>query len=309
MKIGIALDNTLNERWNKEIFFIRKKIEEEGGTFSYRTAYGLANSQFDNVRDMISNDDINVLVLVPVDGSSASAIVEYAHQHKVKVIAYSRPIQSPLVDFEVKFDVPAIGKKQVEYVTKKQPAGGNYLIIQGPTQDLNTQLLLQGQMEILQPFIDRNEVNLLDTCYLNGWTKLKAKECVSQVFAKQSEKIDVIVAANDMIAEAVYEYLEENKFSDILITGLDADVKACLRVAQNKQAMTIMLEAKVIANCVANTALYLSSGQDKFIEKYNVIEGQTKSIQLDALLIDAENVKEEVAAHKTFPLNWFDKPL
>ena len=135
MNIGIALDNSLNERWNKEIFFIKKKVQDEGGVVSFRTAFGLPNSQFENVRDMIANDKIDVLILVPVDAIYAKVIVDYAYEHRVKVIAYSRPIEHEKVDFHIKFDVPAIGRQQGQYALDKKKKG-NYLIIQGTA--LNT---------------------------------------------------------------------------------------------------------------------------------------------------------------------------
>jgi D-xylose transport system substrate-binding protein len=130
---------------------------------------------------MIANDKIDVLVLVPVDATYANVIVDYAHEHGVKVIAYSRPIENSKIDFHIKFDVPAIGEQQAQYAVDKVKVG-NYLIIQGPKQDLNTQLLLDGQMEVLQPKIDRNEIDLVDTVYLSGWSKLKAVDSVKTAF-------------------------------------------------------------------------------------------------------------------------------
>ena len=310
MNIGIALDNTLNERWNKEIFFIKKKLEQEGGKVFFRTAFGLANSQFENIRDMIANDKIDVLVLVPVDGIYAKVIVEYAKEHGVKVIAYSRPIEHNDIDFHVKFDVPSIGKQQAEYVLNKKPTG-NYLIIHGHTRDLNTQLLLEGQMQILQPKIDAGEINLLDTTYLSAWTKLKAIECVKETCSKLTGKVDVVIAANDMIAEALSEYFEEHNISNVLTTGLDAEVKACLRIADNKQTMTVMLVSKVIAECVADTALYLASNDSKYIANYTVVNEKitdtvtTKCIQLACEVIDSDNVMEKVEEYKIFPISWF----
>ena len=177
MNVGIALDNTLNERWNKEIFFIKKRVETEGGLVHFRTAFGLANTQFDNVKELILQDQIDVLILVPVDAENAKSIVDLCLTHNVKVIAYSRPIIHPGIDFQVRFDVPLIGKHQAEFAVSKQPTG-NYVIIQGPTQDLNTGLLLAGQKEVLEPKIKNGDIKLLDEYFLSGWTKLKATKTV-----------------------------------------------------------------------------------------------------------------------------------
>jgi len=89
-------------------------------------------------------------------------------------------------------------------------------------------------------------------------------------------------------------------------------VKACLRIAENKQAMTVMLEAKKIADCVASTALYLASGNIQFLSNYKVVDENitsnvsTKCIQLMSQVIDINNVKEKILEHKLFPVNWFE---
>jgi ABC-type xylose transport system substrate-binding protein len=309
MNIGIALDNTLNERWNKEIFFIKKRVESEGGLVHFRTAFGLPNTQLDNVRELILEDKINVLILVPVDAEYAKNIVELCQTHGVKVIAYSRPILHKGVDFQVRFDVPLIGKQQVE-VALQNKTEGNFVIIQGPTQDLNTGLLLEGQMELLSPKINSGEVNLLGTYYLSGWTKIKAARTVDDCLSQHNGMIDAFIVANDMIAEAVIEQIGSER--NIIVTGLDAEVKACKRVADGHQTMTVLLVPQSIANCIGNVALYLASSNEKYLKEYTVemdevAKGiQIKTIQLESEVLDQDNVKDKILEHKLFPLGWLD---
>ena len=310
MNVGIALDNTLNERWNKEIFFIKKRVETEGGLVHFRTAFGLANTQFDNVKELILQDHIDVLILVPVDAENAKLIVDLCLSHNVKVIAYSRPILHSGVDFQVRFDVPLIGKHQAEFAVSKQPRG-NYVIIQGPTQDLNTGLLLSGQRAVLDPKIQKGDIKLLDEYFLSGWTKLKATKTVEECLEKHGlENIDAFVVANDMIAETVAEHLDDT--NNVVVTGLDAEVKACKRLVDGEQTMTVLLVPQDIANCIANTALFLGTGNQEYIENYIVDEDQVdegvsiKTIQLASEVLNQENVKEKVLEHKLFPLGWLD---
>lgn len=309
MNVGIALDNTLNERWNKEIFFIKKRVETEGGKVHFRTAFGLANTQFDNVRELILQDEIKVLILVPVDAEQAKSIVDLCVSHGVKVIAYSRPILHEGIDFQVGFDVPLIGKYQAEAAVNKYPTG-NYVIIQGPTQDLNTNLLLKGQMEVLEPKISSGDIKLQGTYYLGGWTKLKATKIVEDVLSENTGQIDAFVVANDMIAESVIEQIGSS--SNAVITGLDAEVKACKRVVDGEQSMTVLLVPQSIANCIANIALFLGRGEEEYIEEYDIIEDTKengiviKTIKLGSEVLDQGNVKDKVLEYKLFPLGWLD---
>jgi D-xylose transport system substrate-binding protein len=310
MNIGIALDNTLNERWNKEIYFIKRKVESEGATVHFRTAFGLANSQLENIKELVLKEKVEVLVIVPVEADMAVEMVAFAKEHGVRVVAYSRPINHPKVDFHVRFDVPQIGRAQAKYAIEAKPKG-KYVIIQGPTQDLNTGLILEGVNHVLKPKIESGDVEILETAYLSGWTKLKAIDCVEGIMSRYGASVDAFIVANDMIAEAVIDNLPETEKGKVIVTGLDAEVKACKRVVSKEQSMTVLLPPLYIASCVANTALYLASGEEEYIEDYEVadevIDGfNLKSIQLPSEVLDSTNVRAKIAEHKLFPVGWLE---
>src|SRR3954467_7594902 len=60
----------------------------------------------------------NVLVLDPVDGAAAGAIVNRAKQSKIPVISYDRLILNAPVDYYISFDNAKVGKLQGDALTK-----------------------------------------------------------------------------------------------------------------------------------------------------------------------------------------------
>lgn len=306
MKVGISLDNTLNERWGKEITIIKKNISEAGGEVTLKTAFGLVDSQESDIRDLILLDKIDVLILVPVDSQSAVKMANFAKSKGVKVIAYSRPIPTNSIDFFIRFDAKLIGKNQAKYLTSKQPVG-NCVIVHGPQSDLNTKYLLEGQMEVISSL---SNFNILQTVYLEGWTKLKAKQVVDKLLNSYKGEITSVLAANDMIAEATHDCLYAMGIKNVLVTGLDAEVKACQRILNDQQLMTVLLPPRDIATCVSKVAMYLLTNKDSFISSYDVVldkvdtDVEVKCINLDSLVLDKDNVKKEVEERKLFPLGW-----
>jgi len=307
MKIGISLDNTLNERWSKEITIIKKIISSAGGDVILKTAFGLADSQESDVRDLVNIDEVNVLIIVPIDAKQSADMADFAKSKGVKVIAYSRPIPTEAIDYHIRFDVPGIGSNQAEYLAQNQPFG-NYLIVHGPTTDLNTAILLKGQMDVLN---QNPGIKILETSFLDGWTKTKALQTMRQLLAVHGDQVTAVLAANDMIAEAAHDCLYEMVKNDVLISGLDAEVKACQRILNEHQSMTVLLPPNDIAKCVGNTALYLASKDIKYIADYDVIEDgigeeniQSKCINVESIVLDKSNVRELVELHKVFPIGW-----
>jgi D-xylose transport system substrate-binding protein len=272
-----------------------------------KTAFGLADSQDSDIRDMINIDNIDVLIIVPVDATKSAKMAEFAKSKGVGVIAYSRPIPSEAIDFHIRFDVPEIGANQAKYLVEKQPVG-NYLIIHGPTTDLNTAYLLKGQMDVLKKY---SGIKILDTAFLDGWTRMKASQVMKGLLNIHGNEVTAVLAANDMIAEAAHDVLYEMDKNNVLITGLDAEVKACQRILNEHQTMTVLLPPNDIAKCVGSTALYLASKDNKYISEYNVIEDnigeeniKSKCINVHSIVLDKINVRSLVELHKVFPVGW-----
>ena len=65
------------------------------------------------------------------------------------------------------FDNVQVGRLQAEYLVGKV-SRGNYLLISGPPEDANVKSYRKGQMEVLQPFLDRGDIRLAEEA-AKGW--------------------------------------------------------------------------------------------------------------------------------------------
>ena len=88
-----------------------------------------------------------VMVLDPVDGAAAAAIVNQANAKNVPVISYDRLLLNSKPDYYVEFDSPSVGKLQGQALVDKLKADGkkgSIVMINGAPTDNNAKLFKQG---------------------------------------------------------------------------------------------------------------------------------------------------------------------
>lgn len=301
--VGFALDD-VNERWLKEEKVIKSQVLKHKGSFTVTTALGNHQTQFNQVKELVETKKINVLIIVAVDGNKAGAIVDYAKSKGVKVIAYSRMINNCDLDYFVAFNGSAIGVQQAEYAINKKK--GNYVIIGGPSKDLNTPLLKSGHYVLLDELIKKREVNVLAERYLTTWSKEEAYQTMKAIHEKfEDSTIHAVIAANDLIAEGAIKYLKEQKIEGVIVTGLDAELEACRRIVKGDQSMTIYMNFPLLATYASEIAYQLAmhkgvTSQLKNVRTTTVFNGKKKvdSLFLDSELVTKENLTEVLTRHK-----------
>ena len=90
---------------------------------------------------------VKVMVLDPVDGAAAAAIVNQANAKNVPVISYDRLLLNSKPDYYVEFDSPSVGKIQGQALVDKLKADGkkgSIVMINGAPTDNNAKLFKQG---------------------------------------------------------------------------------------------------------------------------------------------------------------------
>src|SRR3954453_10160736 len=95
---------------------------------------------------------VKVMVLDPVDGAAAAAIVNQANAKKVPVISYDRLLLNSKPDYYVEFNSPSVGKIQGQaFVDKLKAAGktGSVVMINGAPTDNNAKLFKQGAHSVI----------------------------------------------------------------------------------------------------------------------------------------------------------------
>src|SRR3954468_11464433 len=95
---------------------------------------------------------VKVMVLDPVDGAAAAAIVNQANAKKVPVISYDRLLLNSKPDYYVEFNSPSVGKIQGKALVDKLKAdkkSGSIVMINGAPTDNNAKLFKQGAHSVI----------------------------------------------------------------------------------------------------------------------------------------------------------------
>jgi D-xylose transport system substrate-binding protein len=295
-KVGFLMDLSNTGRWikDKEIFI--KSVEELGGEVVFRASEGDAELQFELANEIL-NEDVQVLVVIPTDMNAAENIVTLAHQKKVKVIAYDRIIRNCPLDFYISFDNINVGEMQAEYLTSICPEG-NYVILGGAVNDNNSFQIRLGQLNIIQPLVQRGDIRVIFDRYADSWTEEEGYRLLKECMVHNAQ-IDAVLASNDQLAEGAIRAMQEAGVDTLpFISGQDADVEACRRILDGSQTMTVYKPILSIAGKTAEIAIQLVEEKRPLKTELSVNNGkkQVPAILLPATLVNRETIDLTVIA-------------
>ncbi len=297
IKIGLSLDTLKEERWqhDRDMFVARaKELGVEVLVQAANSNDALQNSQAEN----LLTQGVNVLVVVPHNGKSAATIVQSAHKAGVPVLAYDRLINDCDLDLYISFDNVRVGELQAGYLTERKPKG-KYVLIGGAPTDNNALLFRKGQMNILKPFIDRKDIQVVADQWASDWLPVEALKIMENALTQNNNQVDAVVVSNDGTAGgAVQALAEQNLAGKVLVSGQDADLAGCQRIVKGTQSMTVYKPIKQLATKAAEIAVAMAKKQP-LTDKTSPINNGLKdvpSILLMPIQVDKSNLDSTVIA-------------
>ncbi len=293
-KIGFLMDNLSIERWKKDKDLFEQKVIELGGIPIIEIANSDPEKQILQAQNMI-DQGVEVIVIVPVDLKEAGDIVRLAHRNYIPVISYDRLIKDCNLDYYISTDNINIGELQANYLTKIAPKG-KYALISGPKSDYNAYLLHLGWMNVLQPLIERGDVEIVLDEFSNFWLPDEAYRIMNNYF-KESNEIDAIICGNDALASGTIIALKDHgKEGTVLLAGQDADVQAVRNIVAGNQTITIYKPIESLAFAAANAAIKISDGEAPSNMNITVNNGKrlVPAILLQASVVNRQNIKMTV---------------
>src|SRR6267378_8516671 len=195
VRIGISMDTLKEERWQRDKALFEQRCKEVGADCEIQVANGddaVQTKQCDN----FLTKGVDVLIVAPHNGQIAASIVEAAHRQNVPVISYDRLIRNSDVDLYVAHQVVKIGQMQAQYALDHVPKG-NYVLIGGSQTDNHALLLMDGQMSVLQPAVDRGDIKIVTKQFAREWLASEALRITEDALTKNNNDIKAIVASND----------------------------------------------------------------------------------------------------------------
>lgn len=259
--IGLSMDNLRLERWQHDRDIFVERAEELGAEVLVQSANGDDMVQMSQAENLITQG-IDVLVVVPHNGQIMGSIVREAHANDVPVLAYDRMLMDSKVDYYLSFDNVRVGELQAEFLVERQPEG-KYFLLGGSPTDNNAKLFREGQMNVLQPYIDEGKIEIVGDQWAKDWLPQEALSIIENALTANNNDIDVVVASNDSTAGGTIEALAEQGLAgEVLVSGQDADLAAVQRVVEGTQTMTIYKPIRDLATRGAEVAVKMAKGEE-----------------------------------------------
>lgn len=290
IKIGLSVSDLSLERWQHDRDFFVGRAEELGAEVIVQSANGDEAKQLSQIQNMLSQD-IDVLVIIAINSDALSPVVEKAKSEGIPVLAYDRLVNGSDIDAYVSFDNVRVGEMQAEYLVEKVPTG-KYFLMGGSPTDNNAKMFREGQMNIIQPLVDKGDITIVGDQWAKGWDASEALKIMENALTANKNDIDGIVASNDNTAGGAIQALDAQGLAGkVVISGQDADLAGVQRIAEGTQTMTVYKPIKAIAIKSAEVAVQLAKGEAVTSDS-TVNNGKldVPFIKLDPIKVGKENI-------------------
>ncbi|RYF34693.1 MAG: sugar ABC transporter substrate-binding protein [Comamonadaceae bacterium] len=264
----------------------------------YQNANGDVAQQQQQFNSALSQGAM-VIVLDPVDSTSAASLVKLAQGKGVKVIAYDRPIPSTPADYYVSFDNEGIGKAIADSLVKhlkedmKVPTDkGGLLQVNGSPTDAAAGLIKKG----IHAGLDNSGYKILAEYDTPEWAPPKAQQWVSGQITRFPGQIVGVVAANDGTGGGtIAAFKAAGVNPQPPVTGNDATLAALQLIVAGDQYNTISKPSEIVAAAAARVAVGYLTGQapKADMQLYN-----TPSQLFTPAVVTQKNLKAEIIDKK-----------
>ncbi len=229
----------------------------------YSNANQVASDQQQQAEAAIAKG-VKVMVLDPVDGDAAGAIVNDAKAKNIPVISYDRLIKggsSP--DYYVSFDNERVGELQAATLLAKLTADGikepKITMINGSPTDNNATLFKNGAHKVFD-----GKVKIVKEDAAANWKPEEAQQLMEQFIAAIKPKgFDGAYQANDGTAGGAIAAMKAAGIDPKTkpTTGQDAELAAVQRILAGEQYMTVYKAIRPEAEKTAELACALYKGE------------------------------------------------
>jgi D-xylose transport system substrate-binding protein len=240
-----------------------------------------------------------VLVLDPVDGRAAAAIVARAKQSDIGVVAYDRPIENADVDFFISFDNRTVGQLQGRSLVERlraDGARGDLVMINGAPTDPNAGEFKAGAHSVL----DDSGYRIAREYDTPDWSPDRAQAEMEQAIAAVGRDGFVgVYAANDGTAGGAIAAMRANGIDpgSRPTTGQDAELAGIQRIVAGDQYMTVYKAYKPEAGQAAELAVALLNGETSSDLVNRQIDNGMKdvpSVILTPIAVTRDNIADTV---------------
>jgi D-xylose transport system substrate-binding protein len=305
-KVGLSFSDFATERWKNEDTLMRKLLEEKGYEVISQEANHDVKLQNDQIDNMVAQG-IKGLIVIAEDGAAAVTSVDKAAAAGVKVIAYDRLIKTKSISAYLSFDNVEVGRQQALGVmkalgipgsttwTKDNPA--KVVLSGGSPTDNNAVLVRQGQMEVIQPYIDEGIITVVADQWVDNWDAGNAQKMMENILTAQANKIDAVIASNDGTALGELQAMKAQGLAGVVpISGQDATADGCNSIVKGEQTVSVYKDIRLLSPKAVDMMDALLKGEavtglQEFTLK--LLTGEEIDGSIQALFLPVEQVTKD----------------
>jgi D-xylose transport system substrate-binding protein len=273
--------------------YLKAAFRKAGVAATVVNARGDAQKQKSQAQQCLAQG-AKVVLLDQLDPISGASITNLAVSQHAKVIDYDRLVVHSKASYYVSFQNPVVGKLQAKGMIAALKARGKYsqhpviAELNGDIKDNNAKLFKSGYDSILKPLYKSGTFKLATAGdQWTDWSATKARTIFDQMLARNGNKIDAVLAANDGLAGAVVASLKAHGLKSIPLTGQDATPTGVQFILAGWQSGTVYKSVRREANAAAAAAIAIVKG--KKVPGVNGKVSGTKSILLTPVWITKKN--------------------
>jgi len=305
-KIGISFSDFATERWKNEADLMTKLFNEKGYDVIVAEAAHDVKLQNDQIDNMVSQGVVG-LVVIAEDGDAAVTSVDKAADAGVKVIAYDRLIKTAKIAAYLSFDNTEVGRQEALGVmtalglpgsttwTKDNPA--KVVLSGGSPTDNNAHLVRNGQMEVVQPYIDSGVVKIVADQWVDNWDPTNAEKMMENILTAQQNKVDAVVASNDGTALGELQAMSAQGLAGkVPISGQDATADGGNSIVKGEQTVSVFKDIRLLSPMTVDLLDKLLKGEKADLKPFDLalLTGdQTKVGQILAYFLPVVQVTKD----------------
>ncbi len=305
-KIGLSFSDFATERWKREADQMTQLLKEKGYDVLVQEANHDVKLQNDQIDNMVAQG-AKGLIVVAEDGDAAATAVDKAAKAGVKVIAYDRLIKSTNIAAYLSFNNEEVGRQQALGVmkalgidggtfTKDKPA--NVVMLGGSPTDNNAVLFRKGQMDIVQPYVDKGVVKIVADQWVDNWDAANAEKLMENILTAQQNKFDAVVASNDGTALGALQAMKAQGLAGkVPISGQDATADGCNSIVKGELTVSILKDTRNLAPKAVELIDGLLKGQSiSDLKQYTMAEltnDQSKTGNVMAAFLPVQQVTKD----------------
>lgn len=259
--VGVSQCTTQEERWRNDSNALQALADEMGIELKMVDATNDVSAQATQIENLISSG-IDVLLVSPTDSDAIAPSLEEAKKAGVPVVVWGRQANTDCQDFFIINDFVMTGREMAK-IALEVCSEGNIVLIGGDKSSTVPTEMTEGMMSALQEKLDSGEMTIVFEQYITNWAPDGAMSAMENALTQLNNDVDLVLCHNDGMAGGAIQALDgQGLAGQIPVVGMDAELAALQRIAEDKQYSTVIFDHSGTASICLNAAAALAKGED-----------------------------------------------